>query len=139
MMAKEPARTILITGASGSIGRKLRRHMEARDGHTLKALCINLSGDPEVISADLAEYDEHWVGHFAGVDTVIHLAGAAYSNSSWQLVQRLNMDLSLNVLRAAVHHKVRRIVFPSSNWVMAGYRYGTERLTTDLPPWPVNP
>jgi hypothetical protein len=22
---------------------------------------------------------------------------------------------------------------------MAGYRFGTERLTTDLPPWPVNP
>ena len=22
---------------------------------------------------------------------------------------------------------------------MAGYRFGTERLTTDLPPWPINP
>ena len=139
MNTRQPARTILITGASGSIGRKLRRHLAAQDGVTLKALCINLGGDPQVISTDLAEYDEHWVRHFAGVDTIIHLAGAAFSNSSWQLVQRLNMDLSLNVLRAAEIHQVRRIVFPSSNWVMAGYRYGNERLTTDLAPWPVNP
>jgi nucleoside-diphosphate-sugar epimerase len=30
-------------------------------------------------------------------------------------------------------------MFGSSNWVMTGYRFTTERLTTDLPPWPINP
>jgi hypothetical protein len=45
----------------------------------------------------------------------------------------------MNVFQAAVRHGVRRLIFASSNWVMAGYRFRTEPLTTDLPPWPINP
>ena len=45
----------------------------------------------------------------------------------------------MNVFQAAQSHGVRRIIFASSNWVMGGYRFGTERLTTDIPPWPINP
>jgi len=47
--------------------------------------------------------------------------------------------LTLNVFRAAQGYHAKRIVFASSNWVMAGYRFGTERLTTELPPRPINP
>ena len=45
----------------------------------------------------------------------------------------------MNVFQAARRNGAKRLVFASSNWVMAGYRFGTERLTTDLPPWPINP
>ena len=129
----------MITGATGSIGGKLRRHFEQRGGYDLRLLCLNPLGDPAVVTADLSQWDDRWAGSFAGADTVIHLAGEPSPRAAWDSIQRLNVDLLLNVLDAARRHRVRRVVFASSNWVMAGYRHGTERLTTELAPWPVNP
>ena len=58
------------------------------------------------------------------------------SEMGWRIV---NIDLTLNVFSAAEAHRVKRLVFASSNWVMAGYRLGKQRLTTSLPPRPTNP
>jgi NAD+ dependent glucose-6-phosphate dehydrogenase len=130
-------KTVLITGATGSIGAKLRRHFADRD-LALRSLCLNPRHDLEVTTADLSVYDEAWARQFDAVDAVIHLAGDAYATASWESVQR-NIDLTLNVFRAAQSYRAKRIVFASSNWVMAGYRFGTERLTTELAPRPINP
>jgi NAD+ dependent glucose-6-phosphate dehydrogenase len=130
--------TLLITGATGSIGTKLRSYFADRD-FRLRLLCLNSRNDPLVTTADLSAYDEAWARQFAGVDAVIHLAGDAYATASWESVQRFNIDLTLNVFRAARSYGAMRIVFASSNWVMAGYRFGTERLTTELAPRPINP
>ncbi len=129
--------TVLITGATGSIGMKLRRHFADHDIR-LRLLCLNPRNDPQVTTADLSVYDEAWARQFEDVDAVIHLAGDAYATASWESVQRFNIDLTLNVFRAAQSHRAKRIVFASSNWVMAGYRFGSERLTTTLAPWPIN-
>jgi NAD+ dependent glucose-6-phosphate dehydrogenase len=128
---------VLITGATGSIGRKIRRHLADQDV-PLRLLCLNPVRDPQVETADLSRYDDAWARQFDGAEAVIHLAGDPYATASWESVQRNNIDLTLNVLRAAQRHRVNRIVFASSNWVMAGYRFSAERLTTDLPPKPVN-
>src|SRR5712675_276539 len=130
-------KTLLITGATGSIGTKLRRHFAKLD-LCLRLLCLNKKRDPAVTTVDLSVYDEIWARQFEDADAVIHLAGDPYATASWASVQ-LNVDLTLNVLRAAQHYGSRRIVFASSNCVMAGYRFGTETLTTELPPWPTNP
>jgi NAD+ dependent glucose-6-phosphate dehydrogenase len=132
-------KVILITGATGSIGNKLRKHFAAMNGFDLRLLCLNPDKDPGVVTADLAEYDEHWAQVFQQVDAVIHLAGTSSATASWEAVLRLNIDLSLNVLRAAEHHGAWRVIFASSNWVMAGYRFREQPLTTDLAPWPMNP
>jgi NAD+ dependent glucose-6-phosphate dehydrogenase len=132
------SKTVLITGATGSIGTKVRGHFAARGIHS-RLLCLNVKNDPDVVTADLSHYDETWAGQFEKVDAVIHLAGDPYATASWASVQRFNIDLTLNVFRAAQNHLARRIVFASSNWVMAGYRFGSERLTTELPPRPINP
>ena len=132
------SKTVLITGATGSIGTKLRAHFAARDLR-LRLLCLNPKNDPDVMTADLSVYDDAWARQFEKTDAVIHLAGDPYSTASWASVQRFNIDLTLNVFRAAQHHRAGRIVFASSNWVMAGYRFGSERLTTDLDPRPINP
>jgi NAD+ dependent glucose-6-phosphate dehydrogenase len=131
-------KTVLITGASGSIGTKLQSHFDAL-GARLRLLCLNPKRDPRVTTVDLSQYDESWALQFEGVDAVIHLAGDPYATASWESVQRNNIDLTLNVFRAAENHHVQRIVFASSNWVMAGYRFGTDRLTTELAPRPINP
>lgn len=130
--------TLLITGASGSIGTKLRAHFADRD-IALRLLCLNPRDDPQVTTADLSVYDEAWARAFEGVDAVIHLAGDPYPTASWESVQKFNIELTLNVFRAAEQYRARRIVFASSNWVMAGHRFGTERLTTGLSPRPINP
>jgi NAD+ dependent glucose-6-phosphate dehydrogenase len=129
---------LLITGATGSIGTKLRRHFADHDVQ-LRLLCLNPRNDPQVTTADLSVYDEVWARQFDSVDAVIHLAGDAFATASWESVQRFNIDLTLNVCRAAQIHRAKRVVFASSNWVMAGYRFGTERLTTELAPRPINP
>jgi len=132
------SKIVLITGATGSIGTKLRTHFAGHDIR-LRLLCLNPKNDRDVVTADLSHYDEAWAAQFESVDVVIHLAGDPYATASWESAQRNNIDLTLNVFRAAQHHHAKRIVFASSNWVMAGYRLGTELLTTQLEPRPINP
>jgi len=132
-------KSILITGATGNLGSKLRSHFSRSGAYDLRLLCRNPDRDPGVTTADLGSYDEAWARQFADVDAVIHLAGDPSPRSSWASIQPLNIDLTLNVFEAARRHGAKRVIFASSNWVMAGYRFRTERLTTDLPPWPTNP
>jgi NAD+ dependent glucose-6-phosphate dehydrogenase len=130
-------KTIVITGATGSIGSKLRRHF-ADCGASLRLLCLSAAGDPKVTRADLSVFDDSWPSCFDSADAVIHLAGDPYATASWESVQRNNIDATLNVLRAAEEQGVKRVVFASSNWVMAGHRFDVEQLTPELAPSPVN-
>ncbi len=132
------ARTVLITGAGGNIGRKLSAHF-AGLGWTLRKLDVAAGGDPEVMQCDLAAWDAGWVAQFAGVDAVIHLAGDPRPGAPWASIQPLNIDLLLNVYEAAARQGAKRLIFASSNWTMAGRRFGNETLTTGLEPYPVNP
>jgi len=65
-------RIVLITGACGNIGRKLRAAWE--DVYDLILLDSNPGEDDDVFQADLSVFDEDWITHFHGVDTVVHLA-----------------------------------------------------------------
>ena len=113
------ARTILITGAAGSIGKKLRAHFEAKGGYDLRLLDRHDGGDAAVRVADLALWDDGWVDQFKGVDAVIHLAGNPRPEAPWASIQRDNIDLVLNVYEAAVRQGAKRLIFASSNWTMA--------------------
>jgi NAD+ dependent glucose-6-phosphate dehydrogenase len=132
------SRTVLITGAGGNIGSKLRTHFSGL-GWTLRLLDADARGDAAIEVVDLAEWSDGWASRFAGVDCVIHLAGNPSPAASWASAQRLNIDLTANVYEAAAAHGVRRVIFASSNWVMAGHRWGEAVLTTDMEPYPVNP
>jgi NAD+ dependent glucose-6-phosphate dehydrogenase len=131
-------RVVLITGAAGNIGSKLRPYLSGL-GWTLRLLDVDVHGDAAIQPADLAEWNDAWVPQFAAVDAVIHLAGNPSPEASWASAQRLNIDLTANVYEAAAAHGVRRLVFASSNWVMAGHRTGQGSLTTDMEPYPINP
>ena len=50
--------TILITGAAGNLGAKLRRHWQGR--YPLRLLDRDPRGDPAVVAADLANWDLAW-------------------------------------------------------------------------------
>jgi len=132
------AHTVLITGAGGNLGGKLRKHFISL-GWTLRLLDVEAHGDADIMACDLAVWDERWVRRFEGVDAVVHFAGQPRPDSPWSSIQRLNLDLTLNVFEAAARHGAKRLIFASSNWTVAGHRFAGFRLTTDVEPYPVNP
>lgn len=130
-------RTILITGAAGNIGAKLTAHFRQTTDHQLRLL--DRTGGDGIVAADFGLWDEAWAKNFAGVDTVIHLAGNAAGRASWASAMRDNINGTQHVLRAAREAKVRRVIFASTNQVMLGYRFKTGPVTTDMPPAPLSP
>jgi nucleoside-diphosphate-sugar epimerase len=128
--------TILITGAAGNLGGKLRHHLQGR--FELRLLDKDPRGDSAFFPADLAEWDQRWIDQFQGADVVVHLAADPTAHQTWPNLIGPNIDATIHVFQAAAQHQVRRLVFASSNHVMGGYKDDPQpaRLTTDLPPRP---
>jgi uronate dehydrogenase len=128
--------SVLITGAAGNLGAKLRHHLEGR--YELRLLDINPGADTRIVPADLSRWDRAWVDLFRGVEVVIHLAADPTAQQTWPNLIGSNVDAVANVFQAAALAGVRRVVYASSNHVMGGYKDDPEPplLTTDLPPRP---
>ena len=129
-------KTVLITGASGNLGAKLRRHLQGR--YELRLLDIDPKGDPDVKQADLSAWNEDWVGQMENVDTVVHFAANPSPCTSWAGLIGPNIDALFHLFAAAVSRGVKRVVFASSNHVMGAYQNIPEPkvLTADTPPHP---
>ena len=132
-------RAVLITGACGNIGRKLRAAWA--DVYDLVLIDRAVGpGDSEVIEADLSAWDDDWTTHFHHVDTVVHLAANPDENAAWDDLVGPNLDALFNVFHAAALAGVERLVFASSNHAMGGYKdVGDGPITVDLPPLPDGP
>lgn len=132
-------RRVLITGAAGNLGAKLRGHLAARGDYELVLLDRDSAGDPSLIVADLGTYDTAWTDLFAGVDTVVHLAADGSLFAEWPSLVHNNIDAPLNVFAAAATHRVRRVVFASSVQTMRGHGRSPERrITHALDTKPIN-
>jgi len=136
---EDSVRVVLITGASGNIGRKLRAAWA--DAYDL--VLIDNHADPDdraVFVADLSVLDEGWLTHFHGVDTVVHLAANPDDSASWEDLEKPNLDALANVYHASALAGVERLIFASSNHAMGGYReFEDMPITVDLPPKPDGP
>lgn len=130
-------RTILITGAAGNIGAKVAAHFRETTDHQLRLLDRRAGED--ILAADFGIWDAAWAKHFAGVDTVIHLAGNPSGRTNWASAKRDNIGGTQHVLRAARETGVRRVIFASTNQIMLGYRFGSGPVTPDMPPAPLSP
>jgi uronate dehydrogenase len=129
-------KTVLITGAAGNLGGKLRRHLEGR--YDLRLLDRESHGDTAIHPCDLATWSEDWTRLFQGADVVVHLAADPTAQQTWPNLIAPNVDAVIHVFQAAVRYNVRRVVYASSNHVMGGYKDDPEspRLTVDIPPRP---
>lgn len=127
---------VLITGASGNIGSKVRRHLEARDGFLLTLIDKESKGDDAVIQADLSRYDEAWASCFEGIDTVVHLAAQAPFRAPWKALEGPNVDAVINVYEASSAKRVRRVIFASSMHTVWGQLQEGRRITTGAPSCP---
>jgi uronate dehydrogenase len=129
-------KVVLITGASGNLGSKLRQHLEGR--YSLRLLDIDPRGDLAITQVDLSAWDLTWVDQFLGADVVVHLAADPCAHQNWPKLIGPNFDGTIHVFQAAVLRVVKRLIYASSNHVMGGYKDDPQatRLTTILPPRP---
>src|SRR5436190_7537487 len=108
--------TVLITGAAGGIGTRLRQLLKGVYPN-LRLSDIkrptDLGTDETFIAADLANVAEV-ERVVTGVDGIVHLGGFSVEGP-WETILQSNIIGCYNLFEAAHRHGVERIVFASSN------------------------
>ena len=123
--------TVLVTGASGFVGRHL---VDALLNHNFKVRAVRRKGNHQIISFPNVELvslsgegyaSDDWTEAMSGCDVVIHLAALAHMprdarELSEHAIQRANIDLALACAASAAKVGVRRFIFMSSAGVHGG-------------------
>jgi uronate dehydrogenase len=122
---------VLITGAAGDIGTRLRKLL--RGVYRLRLSDIrmpaDLAADEEFIAADLADYAQ--VEKIAtGMEGIVHLGGFSVEGP-WQTILNANIVGCYNLFDAAYRAGVKRVVFASSNHAV-GFYPRSNRIRTDV-------
>jgi uronate dehydrogenase len=127
---------ILLTGAAGGLGQRLRAPLKA-NCKVLRLSDVKPFGEAgegeEVVLADLA--DAAAVDAMVrGVDAIVHLGGISVE-SPFAPILAANIVGVYHLYEAARKHGVRRVLFASSNHVTGFYSQG-QTITADDPPRP---
>ena len=105
-------KTVLITGAEGNIGSRLRESLA--DAYDLRSLTWQPVVGLASHGADVADL-EAITPAFVGVETVVHLAASAPMDTPWPDVLHNNIEGTYAVFEAARRAGVKQVVFASSN------------------------
>lgn len=131
---------MVITGAAGRLGKSLTGHLGQNPEYSLVLIDRESRGDPNIRSADLSEFSSDWANLFDGADAVVHLAGnPGRAKTPWAQLNSDNIEITINVFRAAEQYAVRRVVYASTLQIMEGYRFGNGPIAAGAPPRPVVP
>ncbi|CAA9383633.1 MAG: UDP-glucose 4-epimerase [uncultured Phycisphaerae bacterium] len=132
-------RTVLVTGAAGTIGSSFAEHGAAR--YDLR-LMVRPTSKPEktdrlakfgqLVRAELAD-PAALKAAFAGVDTVVHLAADPDPNATWASLLPDNIVGTYNTMVAAKAAGVRRVVYASSIHAVGGYGPAVQVKTSEPP------
>jgi uronate dehydrogenase len=125
-------RKVLITGAAGDVGTRLRRLLK-RVYPELRSSDIKVPADlaagENFVQADLAKLDEVERA-VAGVEGIIHLGGFSVEGP-WETILNSNIVGTYNLFEAARRQGVERIVFASSNHAV-GFYPRAQKIATDV-------
>lgn len=110
-------RRVLVTGAEGTVGGIVRRHLAARFELSY------LTRRPASFRSHVADIGDivALAPAFRGIDSVVHLAASSQVEAGWAEVLHNNVIGAYNVFEAARLAGVRRIVFASSNHAVGMY------------------
>ena len=123
---------ILVTGAAGGIGSRLRKLLKGiypniRWSDIRKP--ADLAADETFIAADLSQMAQV-EKIVAGVDGVVHLGGHS-TEGPWDAILQANIIGCYNMFEAAYRANVKRVVFASSNHTV-GFYPRSQKIGVDL-------
>ena len=115
-------KTILLTGAAGDIGTRIRPYLQSRYNRIVLSDLndvFDLAENETFQKADLV--DKHAMQKICqGIDGVVHLGGQSVEGD-WETVNSCNIQGLVTLLEAAHHESVKRFVFASSNHAIGMY------------------
>ena len=113
---------VLITGAAGDIGTRLRKILRGVYPH-IRASDIrkpaDLAAADDFVLADLTDLAQVEKA-VAGIEGVVHLGGHAVEGS-WETILNANIIGCYNLFEAARRAGVKRVIFASSNHAIGFY------------------
>ena len=115
------AKTVLMTGAAGGVGRYLRAGLAGRYALRLsdRAVIEDLGEGETFVPADLADM-EAVRRAVEGVDAIVHLGGFSVEGD-WETILHANLIGTYNLYEAARAAGVKRVVYASSNHAVGFY------------------
>lgn len=126
---------ILMTGASGFIGRHLVRYLADR-GHRIRAASrLPLPASQNVEHAVIADMNRSvkWSDYLTDIDAVIHLAGVAHRSAPDDEMMRLNTQVTIELAESAAKAHVKQFIFVSSIAAQTGPSAPSVLTETDRP------
>lgn len=107
---------VLVTGASGFIGRHLSRALEA-NGWTVRQALRTPTGRPNDVLIETIGPATDWQDALVGVEAVVHLAARVHHPSeehAVELYRSTNIEGTLHLARRAASAGARQFIFVSS-------------------------
>lgn len=115
---------ILLTGASGFIGKYLSQHTKQHDIRSV-VRGQRVSQSSGQFTIDSLDGRTNWSGAFTNIESVIHLAGAAHNGAiSNKELDEINHRGTINLANQAAENGVKRFVFVSSIGVNGSFTKG---------------
>src|ERR1700758_604821 len=115
-------KSVLITGAAGDIGSRLRKllrgvypQIRISDVRTPS----DLAAGEDFVAAELSDIAQV-EKIVAGVEGIVHLGGFSVEGP-WEVIHQSNIVGCYNLFEAAYRAGVKRVVFASSNHAMGFY------------------
>ena len=140
MAATSDEGLVIVTGASGHIGREVCRILRAA-GKKILPVDVHPDTREDVVACDLrSKNDVSWLFQSDPVQTVIHLAAILPSafQSDPLLGAEVNLSACFELMRQAVNCRIKRFIFASSMSVY-GSRSAAHPLTEADPAVPDEP
>jgi UDP-glucose 4-epimerase len=107
---------VMVTGASGFVGRHLARSLE-RNGWLVRRAVRKLSGRADEVLIGSIDPSTEWQAALVDVDAVVHLAARVhhqYDEHAVELYRNVNIEGTLQLARAAANAGAREFVFIST-------------------------
>ncbi|GAF69092.1 unnamed protein product, partial [marine sediment metagenome] len=114
---------ILITGATGNVGKALRACL-SKDNYAISCLTNENKRFADDIIGDLNNYSS-LLNATKNIDIVIHLAAVIKGNK--KLINKVNVQGTKNLINACEKNKVKKIIFMSSLDIKFNTPYGISK------------